>query len=276
MHHPAPPDAISLRNVTLRFVVRPRLPRGFARLAQAGGAQAVGGSLAAGRRRRLEVTALDGVNVTIRAGQRVGVIGHNGAGKSVLLKVMAGIFHPTIGTCETRGRVSTLFTTMLDSHRDATGLENIHRCGYAMGLDGEEIDARIPDIVEWSGLGDYIYLPMQTYSPGMRARLAASLATHVDADVLLIDEVVGAADSSCRKRLSHAVHASDKTLVLASHSAATIREFCDTAIWMDGGRVRGGGDARELLDEFKSQAGRSRPRAVPAEHPDNPLARARR
>ena len=267
-HAPVPaaaPASISLRNVTLRLAVRPMPPRGFALPLQAGGAQAVGCSLAAGGRRRIEVTALDGVDVTIRAGQRVGVIGHNGAGKSVLLKVMAGIFHPTSGSCETRGRVSTLFTNMLDTHSDATGFENILRCGYAMGLGPEEIDARIPEIVQWSGLGDYIHLPLQAYSAGMRARLAASLATHVDADVLLIDEVVGAADSRCRERLSRAVEEYDRTLVLASHSASTILEFCDTAVWMDSGRVRAVGAAGPLLEEFKSAAGVRRPRPAPAD-----------
>ncbi len=243
--------AIRLRDVRLRLEVRPRLPRRSPRGRGTGGTTTVGGALATDRRRVLAVTALDNITVDIRVRQRVGLIGHNGAGKSSLLRTMAGIYHPTSGTCETRGRVSTLFTSMPESSQDATGLENIYRCGYTMGLGRKEIEDRIPEVIEWSGLGDYIHLPMRMYSRGMRTRLAASVAMHVDADILLVDEVIGQTDSRCREYLSRAIHTGAQTLVLASHSPSVILDLCDVVIWMDHGRIRAMGDAKKLLDEFQ-------------------------
>lgn len=251
---------VRLRHVTLRLRVRPRPPRPPARAPQPGVGQAVGCNLAGGPWRQINVTALDDINLTIDAGRRIGLIGHNGAGKSMLLKVMAGILLPTSGSCDVRGTVATLFSGLPDAHKDATGLENILRCCYAMGLGQQEIDRRLPEIVEWSGLGDYIHLPMQTYSNGMRGRLAASMATHVDADIYLIDEVISGLDSRCRERLFRAMDASGTTVVLASHAARTIRECCDTVVWMEQGRVRAVGDASPLLDEFESSARRRLPR----------------
>lgn len=248
---PGCPPAIRLREVCLRLPVRPRLRRSSPTRNETGEATTVGGTLATDLRHVLAVDALDNVTIDIQARERIGLIGHNGAGKSSLLRVMAGIYYPTSGTCETRGRVSTLFTSMPENSQDATGLENIHRCGYTMGLDRKKIEDRVPDVIEWSGLGDYIHLPMRMYSSGMRARLAASVAMHVDADILLVDEVIGRTDSRCREYLSRGIQSGDQTLVVASHSPSVILEFCDVVIWMDHGRIRATGDAKTLLDEFQ-------------------------
>ncbi len=209
-----------------------------------------------GRRGTLTVTALDNVNLFIASGQRVGLIGHNGAGKSVLLKVMAGIFLPTSGVCEVRGKISTLFSNSLGINADATGLENITMYGLTLGLSRKEIEERIPEIIEFSELGEYIHMPIRTYSAGMRTRLSFSVSTCISPDVLLIDEVIGAGDSAfqakARDRLNRAMNIAN-TLVVASHSSELIRLFCDSALWMHNGAVRAFGEVNEVLGKFQTE-----------------------
>ncbi len=231
--------------------------------------ETIGNPVTTRRRASLEVVALDNLSLTIGQGQRVGIIGHNGAGKSVLLRVMAGIYAPSSGNCEVRGRVSTMLTTLLSDYRDATGLEYIMLVGLTRGLTRREIDRRVPEIVRFSEIGDYLHLPVRTYSTGMRTRLMFAIATCVDSDVLLIDEDIGAGDlrfrSEVGKRILSAMTAAS-TLVIASQEARIIREFCDTVVWIHKGRLRGMGDVEELLDAYRvEQTGGSAARRERAE-----------
>ena len=251
--------AIRLRNVTLEIPARRHRPRGAGHdeiKAETVPAQ-VGGRLSFGRGSSTTVTILESVNISISRGQRVGVIGSNGAGKSTLLRVMAGIYYPTRGTAESRGSVSTLFPELLGARPEATGLENIVLTGILLGLTRKEIDSRIQEIVEFTELGDYIYMPIRTYSAGMRTRLMLSIATCISPDILLVDEVIGAGDKRFRlkakDRLNRMMNSAN-TLVVVSQSTEIIREFCNEAIWLERGRVKALGCVDEVLQEYAIDA----------------------
>ena len=251
--------AIRLRDVTLEIPAKLRFPRG-ARQAMNGARSApshVGGRLSFGRGSSTTVTALEGVNIGISRGQRVGLIGPNGAGKSTLLRVMAGIYYPTRGVAESRGKISTLFPELLGVRPEATGLENIVLTGISLGLTRKDISRQIPEIVEFTELGDYIYMPLRTYSAGMRTRLALSIAAGISPDILLIDEVIGVGDKRFRlkakERLSQMM-TSANVLVVASQSPEIIREFCTEAIWLEHGQVRTFGGVDEVLLEYAAEA----------------------
>ena len=247
--------AIRLQDVTLEIPARRRLPHRARRetnKARAVSSQ-VGGRLSFGRGSSTTVTILEGVNINISRGQRVGLIGPNGAGKSTLLRVMAGIYYPTRGVTETRGKVSTLFPELLGVRPDATGHENIILTGILLGLTRKEISRRLPEIVEFTELGDYIYMPLRTYSSGMRTRLVLSIATCISPDILLVDEVIGVGDKSFRLKAKDRLNqmmTSTNTLVLVSQSPEIIREFCTEAIWLERGQVRATGDVDEVLREY--------------------------
>ena len=199
------------------------------------------------------MTILEGVNISVSRGQRIGLIGPNGAGKSTLLRVMAGIYYPTQGIAETRGTISTLFPELLGVRPDATGYENIILTGILLGLSRKEISSRIPEIIEFTELGDYIYMPIRTYSSGMRTRLVLSIATCISPDILLVDEVIGVGDKSFRLKAKERLNqmlTSANTLVVVSQSPEIIREFSTEAIWLDRGRVRAMGDVDEVLRKY--------------------------
>ena len=203
------------------------------------------------------MTILEGVSINISKGQRVGLVGANGAGKSTLLRVMAGIYYPTRGVAETRGTISTLFPELLGVRPDATGLENIILTGILLGLTRKEISRRIPEIIEFTELGDYIYMPIRTYSSGMRTRLVLSIATCIRPDILLVDEVIGVGDKSFRLKAKERLNqmmTSANTLVVVSQSPEIIREFCTEAIWLDRGQVRATGDVEEVLRGYVAEA----------------------
>ena len=215
---------------------------------------------------RATVTALDDVSVEIARRERVGLIGLNGAGKSTMLRVMAGIYYPTRGTAESRGRVSTLFSESLGLKPEATGIENIMLSGVSLGLTHGRVKQMIPEIVEFTELGEYVHMPMRTYSTGMRARLAFAVATSIRPEILLIDEIIGAGDmrfqAKVKERLDDFMQSAN-TLVVASQSEQVIREFCDRAILLERGRVRMSGGVEEVLAEHLGKHGRRR-RSGPA------------
>jgi ABC-type polysaccharide/polyol phosphate transport system ATPase subunit len=217
----------------------------------------VGGTLLSMGRRSARVVALDGVSFTIHEGDSVGLIGHNGAGKTCLLRVMGGIYKPTAGSCEVRGSVSTLFTNSIGLSQNATGTENIRLTCILMGIADAEIKRIMPDIIEFSELGEYLDLPLRTYSAGMRTRLGFALATAMNPDVLLIDEVFTTGDRQFRKKAKariSAVMLSAKTMVLASQSPSLMKEFCNKIIWLEHGRVLRNGDAEEILEDFADRS----------------------
>ena len=251
--------AIKLQDVMLEIPAKRRLPHGARRETNGAGAIStqIGGRLRYGRGSAATVTILEGVSINISKGQRVGLVGANGAGKSTLLRVMAGIYYPTRGVAETRGTISTLFPELLGVRPDATGLENIILTGILLGLTRKEISSRIPEIIEFTELGDYIYMPIRTYSSGMRTRLVLSIATCINPDILLVDEVIGVGDKSFRLKAKDRLNqmmTSANTLVVVSQSPEIIREFCTEAIWLDRGQVRATGDVEEVLRGYVAEA----------------------
>ena len=250
--------AIRLRDVTLEIPARRRLPHGAGREADRARpvSTQVGGRLSFGRGSSTTVTILEGLNLDISRGRRVGVIGPNGAGKSTLLRVMAGIYYPTRGVAESRGTVSTLFPELLGVRPDATGLENIMLTGVLLGMTRKEINGRIPEIIEFTELGDYIYMPLRTYSTGMRTRLVLSIATCIRPDILLVDEVIGVGDKSFRLKAKdrfNEMMTSANTLVVVSQSPEIIREFCTEAIWLEHGQIKAQGEVEEVLHEYAAE-----------------------
>lgn len=199
-----------------------------------------GGRLAPASRNITVVEALRDVSLKIGPGDRVGLLGHNGAGKTSLLKMMAGIYEPTRGRQNVRGRVSNLLDVTMGLDFEATGEENVILRGLLHGLRRREIRARLPDIWEFSGLGDFMRMPVRAYSSGMLVRLAFSIATSLEAEILLMDEWLGVGDADfsvrAQERLQDLVRKSS-ILVLASHNSAIIDSLCNRTIEFNHGRV---------------------------------------
>ena len=197
---------------------------------------------------------LDDISLEVQAGDRVGLIGPNGAGKSSLLRVMAGIYAPTDGSVEINGQVSTLFTPNIGMNDNASGVENVYISARTLGMSRAQIAAVRDDIIEFADLGDFIHLPMRTYSAGMKMRLGFAIATAVEPDILLVDEVFGAGDAAFRERAQNRMTTlMDRAgvMVLATHSDGVIRSFCNRVIWLDKGRLRFYGDAETGLKKFR-------------------------
>ena len=202
---------------------------------------------------RITVKALTDISLTLHDGDRLGLIGHNGAGKSTLLKVMAGIYEPVSGTVRVEGRVTPLFDAMPGLDSDDTGYENIITSGMLIGMTRRQIEAKIPEIEEFCELGEYLNLPVRTYSTGMTMRLGFALVTALDPGVLLMDEGFGTGDlrfaDRARSRLKEFVGRS-RIMVLASHSDNTIRSMCNKAIMMEAGRIVASGPVDEICDRY--------------------------
>lgn len=200
---------------------------------------ATGGRLGRGAGRTV-VEALRDVSFELRDGARLGLVGHNGAGKSTLLQTLAGVYPPTRGRCRREGSVASLVNPMLGIEREATGLENIMIRGLVLGMDRRAIRRLTPDIVEFSGLGDYLHMPVHTYSTGMMMRLAFAITTSVRADILLMDEWLSVGDVEFRQRAEARIRdlvATSGILVIASHSAALIARECNRVIELAHGVV---------------------------------------
>jgi ABC-type polysaccharide/polyol phosphate transport system ATPase subunit len=193
-----------------------------------------------GREGPTPVQALDDVTLRIAPGQRVGIVGRNGAGKTSTLRVLAGIVPLNAGSVEVGGRAVALLELGAGFGRDFSGRENIMLNGALHGLTREEIEERLDDIVGFSELGRFIDVPVRTYSSGMFVRLGFAIAAHMDADVLLIDEVLAVGDEAfqrkCEQRIAERI-AAGATLVLVSHDAALIERTCDRTVVLDAGRV---------------------------------------
>jgi ABC-type polysaccharide/polyol phosphate transport system ATPase subunit len=204
--------------------------------------------------RRITVRALDGIDLKIEHGDRVGLIGHNGAGKSTLLRVLAGVFAPTSGRIEIDGRVSPLFSASPGIDYDGTGYENLVTCGMFLGLSREEIERNTKDIEEFCELGEYLSLPMRTYSSGMITRFAFALATTINPEILLLDEGIGTGDARFAERATRRIDAlvgRSHIMVLASHSDAMIQQMCNKAALMEKGRIIAAGPVRDVLARYR-------------------------
>ena len=199
-----------------------------------------GGRIGTSASRTPEVVALDGVSVRLDHGDRVGVIGHNGAGKTTLLRVMAGIYEPCNGKVSVEGRVAPLFDIAHGIDPESTGYENTRLRGLLLGMMPDEISQRSDEIAEFTGLGDFLRMPLRTYSVGMNARLAFAVSTAIEPDILLLDEGIVAGDTAfmekADKRLEALVSRTG-LLVLASHSATMLRKMCNKGIVMKRGKI---------------------------------------
>jgi len=207
----------------------------------------------AGRQERVVVRALDNVSFALHNGDRLGLIGHNGAGKSTLLRVLAGVYRPDSGSIRIEGRVSPLFNSVPGLDPDDNGYENIKTCGIFLGMTLEEIDRRLSDIAEFCELGEYLDLPVRTYSTGMVMRLGFAIATAIDTDILLLDEGLGAGDARFAARAEDRMNAliqRTRILVLASHSDALIKSMCSRAILMEKGRLVAIGPVDEIINRY--------------------------
>jgi ABC-type polysaccharide/polyol phosphate transport system ATPase subunit len=206
-------------------------------------------------RDEVAVKSLDGVSLRLADGDRLGLLGHNGAGKSTLLKVIAGIYEPISGQVSVAGHITTLFTAMPGYDGDSTGYENIITAGLLLGLSRLEITRKIPEIEEFSGLGEYLSLPARTYSSGMSMRLGFSLATALDPGILLMDEGIGAGDAQfaerAKKRMQEFIGRSS-IMVIASHSDGLLRSTCNKAALMSAGRIVTIGPVGDVLDEYQA------------------------
>ena len=193
------------------------------------------------KRNRYEIRqVLQGVSFSVSKGEAVGLIGVNGCGKSTMLKLMARIIYPNQGKVEICGRVSSLIELGAGFHPDMTGRENIYINASIFGLTKVEIDQRLDEIIQFSELGAAIDTPVRTYSSGMYMRLAFSVAIHVDADILLVDEILAVGDAGfqekCFNKLKE-IKANGATIVIVSHALGQIEEICDRSIWLKNGKV---------------------------------------
>ncbi len=216
----------------------------------------VGGNIASTSKVPI-IEALQDITVNLEHGSRVALVGHNGAGKTTLLRLMAGIYEPTRGVAEISGRVAPVFDLGVGMDPEISGLENIMIRGLFLGMTRRQMEERVDDIAEFTELGDFLRMPLRTYSTGMRVRLALGVVTSIDPEILLLDEGIGAVDAAflekSKKRLADLVERSG-LLVFASHSDEFLRELCDTAIWMEHGRVKQQGDLDEVLRAYKGES----------------------
>ena len=205
------------------------------------------------RSNRITIRALVDVSLDLQDGDRLGLVGHNGAGKSTLLKVMAGVYEPASGRVLTRGRITPLFETMPGLDPEDTGYENTITAGILFGMTRREIEAKVPEIEEFSELGEYFALPVRSYSTGMITRLGFAVATAIDPGILLMDEGIGAGDARFAERAAKRMEkfiGRSRILVLASHSEALIRSTCNKAALMKAGKILAVGGIDEIFKEY--------------------------
>ncbi len=205
----------------------------------------------------LTVEALRGVNLSIQQGQRVGIVGGNGAGKSTLLKLLAGVYEPTGGRRIVAGKISSLFDITLGFEHDASGWENIAYRGYLQGETPRTIRGKLQEIAEFCELGDFLHMPVRYYSAGMIVRLGFAIATAVQPQILIIDEVLGAGDRAFQERARARINqiiGQAALVVLVSHDLLSLGQLCDRVLWMEQGRIRQDGPAAEVIAAYQKAA----------------------
>ena len=212
----------------------------------------------------MEVPALRDVNLEIQEGHRLGIIGHNGAGKSTLLRVLAGVYPPTNGRRLIEGRISSLFELTMGFELEASGWENIAYRGYLQGQTPKTIRDKMQSIGEFSELGEFLNTPVRYYSSGMLVRLAFSISTAIEPEILLVDEVLSAGDmafqTKARERMLSMIHKA-RLIVMVSHDLDAISHFCNRAIWLDHGTIKAQGTPKEVIAAYRNNS-----QEAPAEH----------
>jgi ABC-type polysaccharide/polyol phosphate transport system ATPase subunit len=212
----------------------------------------------------VEVPALRDVDLHLQDGDRLGIIGHNGAGKSTLLKLLAGIYPPTQGTRRVVGRISSLFDLALGFETDASGWENIAYRGYLQGETPRTINAKMKDIAEFSELGKFLDMPVRFYSSGMLVRLAFSIASTIEPEILLVDEVLSVGDMAFQAKALQRMRdmmSKARLIVMVSHDMKSLPVVCDKAIWLDHGRIAMTGPVTEVTDAYTEFMTGKRPSA---------------
>ena len=201
-----------------------------------------------------DFTALQDVNLTVYKGECVGVIGTNGSGKSTLLKIVTGVLHPTGGEVKLQGRVSSLLELGAGFNPNYTGIENVYLNGRIMGFTDEEIKKRLVDIEKFAAIGDFIRQPVRKYSSGMFARLAFSVAIHVDPDILIVDEALSVGDVFFQNKCYHKFdefRKAGKTILFVSHDLGSILKYCDRCLLLNKGEQVAAGNCREVVDTYR-------------------------
>ncbi|MDC7109276.1 galactan export ABC transporter ATP-binding subunit Wzt/RfbE [Corynebacterium afermentans] len=213
-----------------------------------------GGKIGQNASNTVVVEALRDINLHLREGDRVGLVGHNGAGKSTLLRLLSGIYEPTRGVADVRGRVAPVFDLGVGMDPEISGYENIIIRGLFLGQTRKQMKAKMEEIAEFSELGDYLNMPLRTYSTGMRVRLALGVVTSIEPEILLLDEGIGAVDAAfmakARVRLAEMVKKSG-ILVFASHSNDFLAQLCNTALWVDKGEIREAGLVADVVGAYE-------------------------
>ena len=197
--------------------------------------------------------ALNNLSFQVKKGETVGIIGTNGSGKSTILKIITGVLSPTTGKVKVDGVISALLELGAGFNSDYTGIENIYMNGTMMGFSRKQMEAKLPDILEFADIGDFVYQPVKTYSSGMFVRLAFALAINVEPEILIVDEILAVGDEEFQhksKQRMMELMSGGTTVLFVSHSIPQIREMCHRVLWLDHGSVRMLGDAKEVCDQY--------------------------
>jgi len=214
------------------------------------------------------VEALRDITMSLKEGDRVGLVGHNGAGKSTLLRLLSGIYEPTRGYARVKGRVAPVFDLGVGMDPEISGYENIIIRGMFLGMTRKQMLGKVDEIAEFTELGDYLNMPLRTYSTGMRVRVALGVVTSIDPEILLLDEGIGAVDAEfmkkARVRLQDLV-ARSGILVFASHSNEFLAQLCDQAMWIDHGQIREQGDIEPVVRAYEGDEAGDHVRSILAE-----------
>lgn len=198
--------------------------------------------------------ALDGVNLQIKTGETVGIIGTNGSGKSTILKIITGVLNPTEGEVAVNGRISALLELGAGFNMEYNGIENVYLNGTMMGFSKKEIDEKLPDILEFADIGDYVYQPCKTYSSGMFVRLAFAVAINIEPEILIVDEALSVGDVFFQAKCYHKFEEfkkMGKTIVFVSHDLSSINKYCDRVYLLNKGKLLGEGSPKEMIDAYK-------------------------
>lgn len=198
--------------------------------------------------------AVKGISFYVREGEILGIIGKNGSGKSTTLNALAGIFSPDSGSIDLNGHSISLLSIGVGFIREMTGRENITLSGMLLGFTEEQVKAKEQEIIDFAEIGEFIDMPVRTYSSGMYSKLAFSITAILETDIMLIDEVLSVGDQQFKKKsyekMKSLISNKDRTVVIVSHSIETLKQLCDTVMWMHEGQIKRIGDPDEVLDEY--------------------------